>query len=168
VEHARLARDDDLARILDLARELREELAEYRGGALWRLRDAVPEPLAVTFAEARSRPDARLVVGTLDDVVVGYGMVEFEALPDGSRLAEVRELYVEPPARAVGTGEAITDLLVTECHRAGCRAIDVIALPGHRATKNFFEDQGFTARALVMHRDLEPGGAGRAVKPRTP
>jgi hypothetical protein len=34
--------------------------------------------------------------------------------------------------------------------------VDVIALPGHRATKNFFEEQGFTARAIVMHHGLDP------------
>ena len=34
-----------------------------------------------------------------------------------------------------------------------------LALPGHRATKNFFEGQHFTARALVMHRRLGPAGS---------
>ncbi len=32
--------------------------------------------------------------------------------------------------------------------------VDTLALPGHRAAKNFFEESGFTARALVMHRAL--------------
>ena len=33
--------------------------------------------------------------------------------------------------------------------------VDAIALPGHRATKNFFEEHHFTARALTMHHRLE-------------
>ena len=38
--------------------------------------------------------------------------------------------------------------------------IDATALPGNRATKNFFEAHGFTARLLVMHHALaQEGGA---------
>ena len=40
--------------------------------------------------------------------------------------------------------------------REGCVGIDAFALPGHRAAKNFFEEQGFTARAIVMHHVLPP------------
>ena len=42
------------------------------------------------------------------------------------------------------------------CRGRGCVGIDAIALPGHRAAKNFFEAHGFTARALAMHHQLEP------------
>ncbi|MGH9181071.1 MAG: hypothetical protein ACRDY5_05080 [Acidimicrobiales bacterium] len=35
-----------------------------------------------------------------------------------------------------------------------CAGIDAVALPGQRATKNFFEGNGFTARLIVMHRRL--------------
>jgi hypothetical protein len=31
-----------------------------------------------------------------------------------------------------------------------------MALPGNRATKNFFETFGRTARAIVVHRTLNP------------
>ena len=42
--------------------------------------------------------------------------------------------------------------------------MDATALPGHRAAKNFFEEQGFVARSLTMYRGLplagdEDGGA---------
>jgi hypothetical protein len=36
----------------------------------------------------------------------------------------------------------------------GCLGVDSTALPGARETKNFFEESGFTARLLVMHRRL--------------
>jgi hypothetical protein len=44
--------------------------------------------------------------------------------------------------------------LVAFCAGRGCVGIDALALPGHRAAKNFFEESGFTARAIVMHRSL--------------
>jgi hypothetical protein len=37
----------------------------------------------------------------------------------------------------------------------GCSGVDATALPGNRATKNFFEESGFTARLLVMHHRLD-------------
>jgi hypothetical protein len=33
-------------------------------------------------------------------------------------------------------------------------------LPGHRAAKNFFEEQGFVARSLTMYRGLSPSSEG--------
>ena len=65
------------------------------------------------------------------------------------------ELFVEPPARSIGVGESMTDALLALAAERRCIGVDALALPGHRATKNFFEDQGFTARALTMHRPLD-------------
>jgi hypothetical protein len=52
----------------------------------------------------------------------------------------------------------MAEALVAFCTARGCVGIDALALPGHRAAKNFFEESGFTARALVMHRPLAGGG----------
>ena len=57
-------------------------------------------------------------------------------------------------ARSIGVGEAIVGALIEFCTDRRCLGIDARALPGHRATKNFFEEHGFTARALIMHRAL--------------
>jgi hypothetical protein len=43
---------------------------------------------------------------------------------------------------------------VAWCREQACVGIDALALPGNRATKNFFEMLGFTARALVVHKVL--------------
>jgi ribosomal protein S18 acetylase RimI-like enzyme len=155
METARPATLDDVARIAALARELRAELAEYRGGALWATRDVAGEPLEGHVTQLLARDDARVVVGCIDDVVVGFGAVLVEALRDGTRLGVVTDLYVEPEARSVGVGEAITGAVAAHCRDHECVGIDVVALPGHRATKNFFEEQGYTARAIVMHHSLE-------------
>ena len=47
--------------------------------------------------------------------------------------------------------EAILRDLPAWCEKQGCSGMDAMALPGHRSTKNFFEESGFTARKLVMH-----------------
>jgi ribosomal protein S18 acetylase RimI-like enzyme len=152
VEDARVADDAELARVAELARELREELRAERGGALWATREARPEPLDDAVRELSKRDDALVVVGTTEDVVVGYGIARWELLRDGTRLGVIDEIYVEPEARGVGVGEMVVERLVTFCMDAECLGVDATALPGHRQAKNFFERAGFSARSLVMHR----------------
>jgi ribosomal protein S18 acetylase RimI-like enzyme len=156
VEASRAATAADIPRVVELARLARAELTAMRGGALWVAREAWPEPLDESYRALLARDDALLVVGTIDDVVLGYGAVLVETLRSGAHLGLVTDLFVEEQARAVGVGEAMADALVEHCRAHGCVGIDASALPGHRATKNFFETHGFTARALLMHRRLDP------------
>ena len=154
MERARPATASDIARIVELAGQLRGELRPMRGGEIWFQRDAHAEPLDAAYADLLGASDALLAVGSIDDVVLGFAGVRVETLRDGTRLGVVTDLFVEPEARGVGVGEALVDLVVEFCSEQGCHGIDATALPGHRAAKNFFEGHGFTARALVMHRAL--------------
>jgi ribosomal protein S18 acetylase RimI-like enzyme len=158
VEASRPAAADDIPRVVELAGQMRAELGAMRGGALWLERDAWPEPLEDTYDALLARDDALLLVGTLDDVVIGFAAVLVEQLRSGARLGVITDLYVEPEAREVGVGEVLVDTLVEHCRAAACIGVDATALPGHRAAKNFFEAHGFTARALAMHHriDVEP------------
>ena len=156
VEASREAAPADVARIVELARLARAELSAMRGGDLWLAREAWPEPLDDVYDALVARDDALVVVGTIDDTVIGYGVVLVETLRSGAHLGVVTDLFVEEEARAVGVGEAMVNALVEHCTARACIGIDASALPGHRATKNFFETHGFTARALVMHRRLDP------------
>jgi N-acetylglutamate synthase-like GNAT family acetyltransferase len=154
VERCRKAEPDDVPRIAALARELHAELAAMRGGALWAARDARHEPLEDAFAALLADPGTCVIVGLIDEVIVGFGVLVLETLSTNERLGRVTELFVEAPARAVSVGETMADVLVAFAAEHGCIGVDTLALPGHRATKNFFEEQGFTARALIMHRSL--------------
>jgi GNAT superfamily N-acetyltransferase len=156
MDSCRPAAPADLPRIAGLARELHDELVALRGGEIWSAQDARPEPLEESFAILLDDPGADVRVGLIDEVVVGFGVLVLETLSTGERLGRVTELFVEPPARAIGVGEGIADELVRFAADHDCIGVDALALPGHRETKNFFEDQGFTARALVMHRSLRP------------
>jgi len=156
MDSCRPAARGDLPRIAGLARELHDELVALRGGEIWAAQDARPEPLEESFGILLDDPDADVRVGLIDEVVVGFGVLVLETLSTGQRLGRVTELFVEPPARAIGVGEGIADELVRFAADHHCIGVDALALPGHRETKNFFEDQGFTARALVMHRSLRP------------
>jgi GNAT superfamily N-acetyltransferase len=159
VEAARPATADDVPRLAELARAAIAELVDVRGGAVWAAREARREPIEDGFAAALADERRRVLVGTIDDVIVGYAAAHVEALHDGSSLGVVDDVFVEAAARAVGVGEALHDDLVAWCAARGCRGVDAMALPGQRETKNFFEEAGFTARQLVMHRSLTEGPA---------
>jgi len=155
VEGVRPATDDDLVRLAELARAAIAELTPMKGGAVWAAREARPEPVEESLKASLAGENTRLVVGTIDDVPIGYGAVHVEVLNDGSRLGVVDDIFVEEGARQVGVGEAMMGDLVAWCEAQGCAGMDAMALPGHRSAKNFFEESGFTARKLVMHHRLE-------------
>jgi ribosomal protein S18 acetylase RimI-like enzyme len=148
---ARRAERADEKVLVALDAEARASLVVQRGGPLRLLRE-----LAAFDAALLDRPDAVVVVGTIDDVIIGFAHAEAEALPDGEELAVLNGLYVDPGAREVGVGEAMMDLVLAWSEERGTTGIDAVALPGDRATKNFFERFGLTARAIVVHRRLGP------------
>jgi GNAT superfamily N-acetyltransferase len=152
VESSRPAVAADLGRIAELARVMHDELRALKGGVLWNAREARPEPLEESYRALLGRDDALLVVGTIDDTVIGFGAAVVETLRTGDRLGVISDLFVEPEARAVSVGESIMAALVAFCDHARCVGIDAWALPGHRDAKNFFEGSGFSARGIVMHR----------------
>lgn len=156
MEAARIARPDDIDRIVELSGAMRAELSGYRGGDLWaRTQPTLAlEPSAVRIA--LDDPDACVVVGTIDNTIIGFGTGRVIWLSDGGRLGEITELFVEPGAREVSVGETMIASLTAWCADHGCVGVDATALPGHRAAKNFFEDQGFIARSLTMHHSLVP------------
>jgi GNAT superfamily N-acetyltransferase len=159
MEGCRPAEEADLPRLADLARAAIAELAPMRGGDVWLAREARTEPLDENLRLVLKDPEARVLAGTIDGAVVGYAVARVERLDDGRCLGVVDDIFVEEGARQVGVGEAMIGELVGWCRAAGCIGVDAMALPGHRATKNFFETFGFTARKLVMHHRLVPEDA---------
>jgi GNAT superfamily N-acetyltransferase len=155
VEGVRPATENDLPRLVELARVAIAELTPMKGGAVWAAREARPEPIEESLKASLADEHTRVVVGTIDDVPIGYAAVHVEVLHDGSRLGVVDDIFVEEEARQVGVGEAMMGDLVAWCEQHGCAGMDAMALPGHRSTKNFFEESGFTARNLVMHHRLD-------------
>ena len=154
MEAARLATEDDLPTIAELARAAIAELRETKGGELWFRTAARPEPLEESLRATAEDPDQLLLAGTVDGVILGYGAVRVDRLRDGGLLAVMDDIYVDPDARGVAVGEVLMDAALVWARERGCIGIDSVALPGNRDTKNFFERFGLVARAIVVHRPL--------------
>jgi GNAT superfamily N-acetyltransferase len=154
LEAVRPATPDDVGIVAGLARAGIAELSATKGGTVWARREGRSEPLEDSVLAAIEDSNALSLVGTIDDVVVGYARAQVEVVSDGGRLARLTDLYVEPGAREVGIGELLLDTVLSWATEGGCFGIDSIALPGNRETKNFFESAGMVARAIIVHRAL--------------
>jgi GNAT superfamily N-acetyltransferase len=154
-EAARSATEADLPVLLTMVAAAAHEKREQKGGPLWFRRERRQGDPDTVLAAALASSDHEVAVGTLDDTVVGYGLVRAERLSDGSLLGVVDDIYVDPGARAVGIGEALMNHLLEWCRAQGCFGVDSLALPGDRHTKNFFESFGLVARAIIVHRPLD-------------
>ncbi len=145
---ARLADRPDIERLIALAQAA---LVGQRGADQWLATAAPSVPSPADLAEAG------WYVGTLDDVVVGAQLVAPRRWPDGRLVLEIGFLYVEPEARELGVGEALVDAVLAEARSAGAFAVESTALPGDRELKNLFERFGLVARAITVHKAIEPG-----------
>jgi GNAT superfamily N-acetyltransferase len=158
VEGVRPARRLDTDRCGELCRAALQELQQARGGALFVRRETGLIAKALLRPGGLDRlladPKRHTLVGTVDDSVVGLAMGRLDAVGE-TRLGVIDACYVEAGARGVGVGGALLDGLVTWFTAAGCRGVDINALPGDRATKNLLEASGFKARLITMHRPLE-------------
>lgn len=153
MEHARKADPTDLEFIVELWSEAVAELDGQRGGFLL-AGSLTREDLAAELRQAQGDQDRLLAVGMLDAVSVGFA----SAFCDRQRrepVAAIELIYVQPAARQVGVAEAIVNEVMRWASERGCVGVDAPALPGSRQAKAFFEDNGFTARLLVMHHPLE-------------
>lgn len=150
----RRAAPDDVAELVRLHDLARAEVAAGRGGEVLLGRDVRPLPVDTSLHDDLSAEDRLVLLGCLGDVPVGFAVATVEALHDGTLLAQVGELFVEPDARDVGVGAVLMDELLRWARDRGCAGIGSVVLPGDRATKNFFESFGMVARAIAVHKDL--------------
>jgi GNAT superfamily N-acetyltransferase len=150
VESARPASFEDRDIALAILEQAISATPTARGGRYFRC-DFRSTVASDRFDIAISESSSQVFVGTLDDQVVGIAITSV----DHRQVGIVEELYVIPPARGVGVGEALLDSCVEWCRTVECVGVEMDVLPGDRNAKNMCERSGLKARALTMHLDLE-------------
>lgn len=141
---ARGAREEDLGELAALRERALNELRAARGGDLLALGELSSGDLTAEL----------VAVVAIDGALVGYCECGRRLLEDGRAVCRVGAFYVDTEARGVGAGEELMTFATEWARRQHCAGIDVLALPGSREAKNFFESSGFSARLIVMHRRL--------------
>ncbi len=158
MESVRPAAADDQQRLVVLADELVASVTAQRGGGLLvasALDGTGGRSLGDLLGPLLDRPDALVLVGALDGVVVGFAVTTYEVDGRGSRWGRLGACFVEEEARAVGVGRLLLERSLAWLADQGCAGVDGTALPGDRGAKSFFESAGFKARLLTMHRRLD-------------
>ena len=122
-----------------------------RGGEMYRERQAASLPVLRSDWSGGTR---RVWLGGLDGTELGYLLAAVVLLPSGARLGVIEGIYVEPEARACGIGELMTSVAIGWFRAETCDGVEATALPGERATKNFFEEHGLKTRLLTVYRSL--------------
>jgi GNAT superfamily N-acetyltransferase len=138
VRPATVADGAEIARLESLSRS---SLEGQRGGDRW----------LETHPAHRGEPGsgAGTWVATIDDVVVGYLVVQLDG--DVARIADV---FVHPEARELGFGDELLAAAVTAARGSGATLLEGEALPGDRDTKNLYERAGIKARLITVSTPL--------------
>ncbi|MFZ0251771.1 MAG: GNAT family N-acetyltransferase [Acidimicrobiales bacterium] len=152
MELARPARAEDRQACTRLLSQALVAAESMRGGAA-----LVGDATTVSLLDEWTRPGDRsqLLVGEYEGAVVGFLAVTAGPGPKGVTNGRIACCYVETGARGVGVGTALMDAAVAWCGARGCAAMDALALPGDRTTKQRLEASGFTARLLTLSRRLD-------------
>lgn len=146
---ARPAVAADVDELTALVRFATVEARTKRGGPEWEEYDRYRrEPVVDELRDDVATGDrCRVVCGTIDSAVVGYGTVV-----QVDTLARMVELFTHPRARSVGVGAAMLHSISIIAAQWGCTELESVALPGDRDTKNFFESHAMKSRLLVVGR----------------
>jgi L-amino acid N-acyltransferase YncA len=147
------ATEEDLGHIVAMYPDAEAEQTALREA--WGIADGIAAPQLETLRDMLADQEANVVVGKIDDVVLGFAAATIEELlpqAGGERIGMIRWIYVAEDARMVGIGEAMLKGLMEWFGSRGVSRFDAVVSPGHRLAKNFFESAGFKARRITMYR----------------
>ncbi|MDA8392107.1 MAG: GNAT family N-acetyltransferase [Actinomycetota bacterium] len=145
-----------LARLGKLALE---DVSSRRGGVA--LLAEVEQPLACgeDVPSFLGSAGSAMWIASWAGADVGYAAASLVERSGEGRIGMLRCVWVEPEARGLGAGEALTQAAVDWLWHEGAGSIDAPALPGDRSAKRLLELSGFKARLIVMRRDLDQSDA---------
>ncbi|MEZ5297807.1 MAG: GNAT family N-acetyltransferase [Ilumatobacteraceae bacterium] len=96
--------------------------------------------------------DGTVLVGTIDEVCVGYLRFHLD-----DSVVYVDDVFVHQ-AREVGFGDALLAAVIERGVGRGARRIEAEALPGDRDTKNLYERAAITAKRITLSAAIGDAG----------
>lgn len=139
-----MSQDVDVLVLLES--EARLSLKEFRGAD--RLAIEVPE-IGSRWPQVLTDGSMFVLVGCIDSVVMGYLIVR-----KLDQLATIEQVFVTHDARNLGVGDALVSATLSWARDQNLTALDALALPGDRETKNLYERSGLVARLITVTKKL--------------
>jgi len=131
------------------------ELAPYVDDATtWAERSAL-------YAEVLAKPDTVLLLASVADTLVGYGMAHVvsaggswaaDTWVTGPRIGEIESLAVLPAYRGRGLGTELLDRLEHELRLQGITDLMLGVLPGNTGAVRLYERRGYRPTWMYMSR----------------
>jgi len=147
---SRPASSQDLEDLVILECEARNSLNEFRGAD--RLASDVPE-IGSRWLEELNNDAVFVLVGGIDSVVMGYLVARMFA-KSVNQIATIEQVFVTHDARNLGVGDALVSSALAWAQQQKLTALDALALPGDRETKNLYERSGLVARLITVTKKL--------------
>ena len=147
---SRPASSQDLDVLVILECEARNSLNEFRGAD--RLASDVPE-IGSRWLEELNNDAVFVLVGGIDSVVMGYLVARMFA-KSVNQIATIEQVFVTHDARNLGVGDALVSSALAWAQQQKLTALDALALPGDRETKNLYERSGLVARLITVTKKL--------------
>lgn len=139
-----MSQDVDVLVLLES--EARLSLKEFRGAD--RLAIEVPE-IGSRWSQVLTDGAMFVLVGCIDSVVMGYLIAR-----KLDQLATIEQVFVTHDARNLGVGDALVSATLSWAREQNLTALDALALPGDRETKNLYERSGLVARLITVTKKL--------------
>ena len=139
-----MSQDVDVLVLLES--EARLSLKEFRGAD--RLAIEVPE-IGSRWPQVLTDGAMFVLVGCIDSVVMGYLIAR-----KLDQLATIEQVFVTHDARNLGVGDALVSATLSWARDQNLTALDALALPGDRETKNLYERSGLVARLITVTKKL--------------
>jgi ribosomal protein S18 acetylase RimI-like enzyme len=131
------------------------ELAPYVDDATtWAARSAL-------YAEVLAKPDTVLLLATVENVLVGYGLAHVmhaeatwaaDTWVTGPRIGEIESLAVLPEHRGRGLGTELLDRLERELRDQGVTDLAIGVLPGNDGALRLYERRGYKRTWMYLSR----------------
>lgn len=145
--NSRLANEQDFNYISDIYSDYLNEIKDHRGSQ--HMLDNLFQINFDLLSRLKDNPDFLLLVGTFEEVVLGFAICELI----GDR-AVLQFIVVSKGARKVGIGSSMLNKIVSVMKSKGIQTIDSQVMPGERHSKNFFESFGMKARLIIVSSEL--------------
>lgn len=71
-----------------------------------------------------------------------------------NQVATIEQVFVTRDARNLGVGDALVSATLAWAQQQKLTALDALALPGDRETKNLYERSGLVARLITVTKKL--------------
>ena len=113
------------------------------------------------YEELLAKRDTLLLLASVDDAVIGYGLAHVMPVDDswisdtwitGKRIGEIESLSVLPEYRGSGLGSVLLDRLEQHLHDIGVNDLILGALPGNSDAIRLYQRRGYQPTWLYLSR----------------